>query len=281
MIQKEDYEEPNCLLIDPSTGQPQSCGNRAIPLMRVLEKLDDFCGKEDYAGAERHLQYWFAEAEALGDRRGCFSVANELMGYYRKQGRKDEALAWVQKALALTDELEYTHTPGGATCYVNCGTVYDAFAMPEEAIGFFEKARAIYENAPHREWKKLGGLYNNMALTLADLERYGEAMENYYNALEAMAHVENGELEQAITWLNMADALAMKDGPDAAQEEIETFLEKAKALLETPSIPRNGYYAFVLEKCAPAFYCHGDADYGEAIEERAKALYAENRGRDQ
>ena len=277
LIRKEDYEEPNCPLIDPATGQPQSCGNKSIPVMRVLEKLDALCGQEEYAAAERHLLYWFAEAEALGDRRGCFCVANELMGYYRKQGRKEEAISWAQKALALMEELDYGEAPGGATCYVNCGTVYDAFAMPEEAIGFFEKAKSVYENAPHREWNKLGGLYNNMALALADLGRFDEAEAYYAEALEAMAHVENGELEQAITWLNLADAAVLKNGQDASQEEISDYLKKAKALLDTPSIPRNGYYAFVLEKCAPAFYCHGDAAYGETIDARAKEIYQKNR----
>ena len=276
-IRKEDYEEPNCPLLDPSTGQPQSCGGGTIPVMRVLEKLDAYCGKEDYAAAERHLLYWIAEADALGDARGAFSLANELMGYYRKQGKKEEAVAWAQNALTRMEALDYAQTPSGATCCVNCGTVYDAFGMPEEAIRFFEKAQAVYEAAEHRENKLLGGLYNNMALTLVDLARYDEAETYYGKALDCMAQVEHGELEQAITWLNRADAAVLKDGAAASQEEIAGYLEQAKALLETPTVPRNGYYAFVLEKCAPAFYCHGDAAYGEVIETRAKELYAANR----
>ena len=64
-------------------------------------------------------------------------------------------------------------------------------------------------------------------------------------------HQEHGELEQAITWLNMADALEAERGAEAAEGEVEEYLDRAAALLDTASLPRNGYYAFVCEKCAP------------------------------
>ena len=276
-IKREDYEEPRCLLIDPATGESGSAPAFAVPMMRVIDKLEEYCGREDYEGAERHLKYWLDEAIASGDIRGQFGVENERMGYYRKQGRKDEAIACAASALELMEKCGYADTISGGTCLVNCGTVYDAFEMPVEALEYFERAREIYESSPHREWEKIGGLYNNMALTLTDLARFDEAAECYEKAIKAMDHVKYGELEQAISLLNMADLIAARDGMEASQDQIRSCLGRAKKLLETQGIPRNGYYAFVLEKCAPVFYCYGDDEYGALIEERYKGIYEENR----
>ena len=275
-IRKEDYEEPRCVICDPVTGQAVDSMSR-IPVQRVVEKLDEYCGREDFAGAERHLKYWLAEAQSIRDMRGEFTLCEEMMGFYRKQGREEEAVASAKDALRLMEFLGYGDAPSGATCFVNCGTVYDAFGMPETAIGYFERARKIMEKQPFPDYSKLGGLYNNMGLTLVDLERWDEEEACYRRALECMAEVKHGELEQAITWLNMADAAAYEKGFEEAEETAHEYLSKAKELLETPDLPRNGYYAFVLEKCAPAFYCWGDAEYGETIEERSRKIYEENR----
>ena len=88
-----------------------------------------------------------------------------------------------------------------------------------------------------------------------------------------MRCVPNGELEQAVTYLNMADALESRDGPEAAEKEIETLLDTAYDLLQTPSVPRDGYYAFVCEKCAPAFSYYGFFMAAEELQEQAEKIY--------
>ena len=65
--------------------------NGKISVERVIERLDDFLSRSDYSSAEKHLLYWLSEAKELKDVRGEFAVSNELMGLYRKTGKKDEA----------------------------------------------------------------------------------------------------------------------------------------------------------------------------------------------
>lgn len=272
-LKKDDYEEPQCVLIDPNTGQSQA--SHAIPMDRVIAKLDEYCDKKDFAGAERHLQYWLAEADFTGDVRGKFSLRNEMMGYYRKQGQKEKAMENARAALELMRELGYEDSVSGGTCYVNCGTVYDQFGEPAQALEYFKQAQGCFEGAPHVQPEKLGGLYNNMGLAYMDTAQYAEAGKCYAKALEAMARAEHGELESAITLLNMADAASLEKGLDAAQEEISEYLRRASALLDTESLPRNGYYAFVAERCAPGFYCYGFDEYGAVLEERAKRIREE------
>ena len=177
-----------------------------------------------------------------------------------------------------------------------------------------------------------------MALTCVSLGRFCDANRHYRAALAAMEAVEGGQLEQAITYLNMADAVAakaeMEDAeeanavaakaqtqtagtlkPDAVEEKpkgttglnaakaegttaelaggndatapaasceadadpdktIEAYLDTALELLDSPSVPRDGYYAFVSEKCAPAFGYHGYFLAEADLRERAEAIYA-------
>lgn len=244
-----------------------------IPQQRVVEKLDEYMSRRDYAGAERHLLYWLEEALAAGDKRGELMVRNELVGHFRKVGNKQQALAHADAALALVDELGFGETISAGTTYTNVGTACNAFGENERSLAMFQKAAAVYEASPHTKPGLLGGLYNNMALTCVSLGRFDEADELYQRALALMENVENGELEQAITYLNMADAAVARNGYEASERQVEELLDTALALLDTPSVPRDGYYAFVCEKCAPVFAHYGyflaDAD----LRERAKAIY--------
>jgi hypothetical protein len=69
----------------------------------------------------------------------------------------------------------------------------------------------------------------------------------------------------------MADALEAELGAEDAAEYTGEYLDRAEALLDTPGIPRNGYYAFVCEKCAPVFGHYGyfaeEAELGKRVKE--------------
>ena len=77
ILNKEDYEEPTCLLnMDRDAPRPAF----TVPVGRVIEKLDEYLSRDDWAGAGRHLNYWLAEAKAGGDKRGELAIQNERMG---------------------------------------------------------------------------------------------------------------------------------------------------------------------------------------------------------
>ena len=266
-IGPEHYQEPNCVLcMDKDRPAP-------IPQRRVREKLDEYMSRRDYAGAERHLNYWLAEAQQNGDLRGEFFVRNEMMGHYRKMGDKDQAILNANEGLNLIDRLGFEGTLSAGTAYVNAATVYDAFGMPERSIELFERAKAVYEgNLPETDGR-LGGLYNNMGLAYMALGRFGEAYESFLKALDVMGKVEHGALEQAITYLNLANAVELEHGLEKGEKKIEQYLEKAAALLDDGTLPRDGYYAFVCEKCAPTFDYYGWFLMADDLKERAKAIY--------
>lgn len=253
-LEKEDYIDPRCALCG-RPGEEESA--QPVPVGRILDRLREYEDRNDWPAVERHLKYWLAEAETGRDERGQLMLQNELMGYYRKQGEREKALGHAGKAAELVEKLGMQDTVTAGTTWVNAGTVKEAFGDPVGGLVYFEMARDNYErNLPAGDGR-LGGLYNNMALALATCGRYDEAQAMFRKALDVMAGQEHGELEQAITWLNMADAAEAALGAENAEEAVEEYLDRAEALLNTESLPRNGYYAFVCEKCAPVFGHYG------------------------
>ena len=159
-------------------------GINPIPQQRVLDRMDEYMSRRDYAGAERHLLFWLAEAKQGGDLRGELLVRNELVGHYRKTGERDKAFESADAALALLDRLDFGETISAGTTYVNVATAIGAFGEHERALSLFEKARALYEGSAHTRPQLLGGLYNNMALTCAALGRWDDALSLYDLAIQ-------------------------------------------------------------------------------------------------
>ena len=92
-------------------------------------------------------------------------------------------------------------------------------------------------------------------------------------AMKEMEKVPGGVLEQAITCLNVANAEEAEFGPEKAEKRIAELLDQAYDLLDDASATRDGYYAFVCEKCAPTFSYYGYFAAAEELNERAKKIY--------
>ena len=269
-LEREDYMDPQCVLCGkPGETEPA----QPVPIGRIMDRMREYEDRSDWAAAERHLNYWLAEAEAVGDGRGQLTLNNELMGFYRKQGKKDEAVRHAEKACELVEQLGMADMTVAGTTWVNSGTVMEAFGDPVGGLEFFEKARENYEENLPADDARLGGLYNNMALALTSCGRYRECREMFRKALDVMEKQPGGEPEQAITWLNMADALEAELGPEGAAEYTDGYLDRAAELLDTESIPRDGYYAFVCEKCAPVFGHYGYFALEAELKRRAQEIH--------
>ena len=247
-----------------------------ISVERILNKLDSYLHRNDYSSAEKHLLYWLAESKKCGDGRAELAVMNELMGLYRKLGNRAEALQFSQLSVEKIDELNADDQLGSATVYLNCATVYKAFGMAEEGIPLFRRAEEIYKRNLSPGDSMWGGLYNNMALALVDIKEFSQAEEMYRKAIDIMLNTENGEPEAAITYLNLANAIEVRNGLLDGSEKIDDCLRKAKELLENYK-RRDGNYAFVCEKCASVFGYYGDFLYDEELKKRAGRIYGNER----
>ncbi len=249
--------------------------NLGATVDRILSKLDEHLHKNDYVSAERHLVYWLNEATKAGDVRAELPICNELMGLYRKLGREDDAIGCAERALSVVDTNGIGAQVGAATTYLNVATVYKAFGRAADGIGLFERARKIYERELDTHDTRLAGLYNNMGLALVDLGRFREAEDCYNKAVAILQDSETGAPEIAITYLNMASAAEAEHGLEDAAEKIEELLNRAEHLLEEYPT-RDGYYAFVCEKCATVFDYYGHFFYANELKARAGRIYEGN-----
>ncbi len=275
MIAPEDYEEPACLL--DMEAPVRKTPLAAVPQQRIIAKMNEYMAMRDYAGAEKHLLYWREEAKTGRDQGGELMICSELVGHYRKTGEKEKAFAAAADALSLLDALEMDGTVSAGTVLINIATAYNAFGENEAALPLFEKAEAAYAASRNVRPELAGGLHNNMALTLQALGRYGEALEHFEKAMELMKEVPGGALEQAITCLNTADTLEAAEGMEAAEQRIYALVDRAEELLEDPAAPRDGYYAFICEKCEPSFRYYGYFAAAERLRERAEKIWAEQK----
>ncbi|MBR4121853.1 MAG: tetratricopeptide repeat protein [Erysipelotrichaceae bacterium] len=269
-LRPEDYEEPNCVLCDPALGRKAPA--ERIPQQRISARLDELMGKKEYGEAEMMLKNWVNEAEAYNDRQGLFFVLNEMMGYYRKIGKKAEGYAAVERALGMLTELEYTDTVSGATALTNAGTVYTSFEDYASALPLFRRAKEIYEMHPEGNEYKLAGLYNNLATSLTATESYEEADALYEKALGLLEKVENSELEMAMIWLNRLDILLSKEGDGLDEKKADPCLEMAKKYLDSENLERNSYYAFMVDKCVGVYDYFGWFLYAQELRERIKEI---------
>ena len=273
---------------------------RPVPQQRIIDKMNEYMSRRDYNGAQRHLLYWLEEAKLGNDLRGELMLRNELVGHYRKTAQKGPAMDSAERAAELLAILDMEDTISAGTTYVNIATAYNAFGEYGRSMEMFRKARAAYEGSAYTEPQLLGGLYNNMALTCTALKRYEEALELYEKALCVMAEVPDGELEQAITYLNMANTVEAQSGMEEGESRICELVEKAEDLIEEKSEEllgkddallavqpgdgptayflsremrsRLGYYAFVCEKCAPSFSYYGYFLAAEKLKDRSDRL---------
>ena len=261
-------------LKEPFIDLPGGSGSpmRPVPQQRIREKLDEHMSRRDYPAVERHLLYWLEEARQGRDERGELMILNEMVGHYRKTGEREKSLAAGETALKLLDALGFDGTVSAGTTYVNLATALSAFGEQARALELFDRARALYE-AGDTEPQLLGGLYNNMALACAALGRFDEAHALYDRAMACMARAPHGELEQAITCLNRANAVEAEHGMEAGEARIFALVDQASALLAGSDAPLDGYYAFVCEKCAPTFEYYGYFLDAERLRLEAKRIY--------
>ncbi|MBQ9485932.1 MAG: tetratricopeptide repeat protein [Clostridia bacterium] len=271
MLDKNDYAEPTCALCGGKEFYNPELADAKdrIPVKRVIEKVDEYYAKNDLDGAKRHLEYWQNEAKSLSDLNGELSVVDELLGLYRKNGEKENAFTAIDRAFYLIKALALENTVSAATITLNAATTLKAFGKAKDAIPLYEKTLAVYKAKLDENDARFGGFYNNYALALADLNDFDGAEKRYLAAIAIMEKTENGKPDAAISYVNLAHLYEQAE----KSEKITDCLFAAYNLLNDESNVKNGYFAYVLEKCAPSFAHFGYGKIADDMKKESESIY--------
>ena len=268
-----DYTEPSCCFdATQYTGVPDSAPTgQTLPVPELIRELDRLydSGRESEAGV--FLETWREKAREMGDWRGELSLLSELMGHYRRDKNRGKGLQSVEDGLKLIREHRLGHTISGATVMLNAATTLKCFGKAEESVPVFEHVCRVYADNLDPGDYRFAGLYNNMALSYADVGAYGEAELCYKRAMKIIAGCQNPENELAVTLCNLAELFERIDPEDP---RIGESMERAWEYLNAPQLPKDGYHAFTISKCFPSFDHFGYFIWAKALKERAEKIYA-------
>ena len=243
---------------------------RALDVPEVIKELDALYEQGRDSQAERFLEAQREKASLAGEWRGKLSMLSELRGQHRRSKNEEKGLMAVEDGLRLIREHNMGQTLSGATVMLNAATTMKCFGQAESSIPVFSHVCRVYAQSLDPMDYRFAGLYNNMALSCADAGRYEEAERYYQLAMKIMSKLPAGENEIAVTLCNLAELYDRQDHEDM---RIGQCMERAWEVLNTPGLPRDGYHAFNIAKCAPSFDYFGYFLWAKELKERAEKIY--------
>lgn len=270
ILEKEDWEEAGCCF-RPSPAVFECCpGNGTDRIRKTIEKFDRLIAMDAAKEAGEHLEQSLEEFERAGDWPSQVTILNEMMGFYRNQGNREQGLWSVKQGLRLVKERGLGGTVSGGTTYLNAATTMKAFGQAKEAFPYYEEAMRSYGNSLDPGDYRFGGLFHNMALAYEDAGEFFKAEAYYRKAMEIMERLKpESILEIAVTWVSLA-VLYEKWG---REEKIAPCLERAIEGFHSEEVLRDGYYAFNCRKCADTFGHFGYFRIKKELSETADLIY--------
>ena len=266
-----DHIDPICPF-DASqyTGTPDAepC-ERTIPVRERIVRLDALYNAGREAEAGQLLERSRAEAHALGDWRGELSMLSELMGHYRRSMEREKGLQAVADGLAIIREHHLGSTVSGATVMLNAATTMKCFGRAADSLPVFRHVARVFADNLAPEDYRFAGLYNNMALSYAELGDQEGAERCYRLALNVLAAGERQDNDMAVTLCSLAE---LYDSRDPLDERVGQCMEQAWEHLNGPELPHDGYHALTIRKCLPCFDRLGYFVYVKELKERLASI---------
>ncbi|MBE6583704.1 MAG: hypothetical protein E7649_01800 [Ruminococcaceae bacterium] len=244
-----------------------------VPIARVISKLDELFSTNDLDAVGRLLEYWEREARALGDVRGLLEILNEEIGYYRRTSDMDKALRSVNEAFELMAEHGLDSSESAGTLYLNGATTMKSFGQAKQAMEYYARAKAIYDNCLSANDYKMAAYYNNISSAYVDIGDRESAKEACQCAIDILERRGDCRGEIAVTLVNLAHIYYDDDPCD---ERIDANMERAWELLTHKQNTHDGNFAFLCSKCYPSFAFFGYFEYEKYIKELMEKIYAGN-----
>ncbi len=223
--------------------------------------------------AEPYLQQALVDAENAGDDAGLLTVLNEIMGFYRSQGRHQENMWMIQRAIELATRMRIEGSEAWTTTLINAATGLRAAKKYDQAEDLYRQALASAAKTLGPKDRRLAALHNNLSMLYSETDRPDQAEQELRQAMDILENSSTDpsrDLDLASTHTNLALLLMQrKDNPQALQEAWDQA-RTALDIYRTGHLENSAHYASALAGFAQVCYMTGR--FSQSADTYRKAL---------
>lgn len=121
--------------------------DKKLDMEGILARVDAFFEANQGEEAERLMRESAALAVQEQDDEGLLQLLNELIGYYRETGQKENVFQIAPRAIAQAEKMGLAGTIPYATTLLNAATAYRACGRLRESEGYYLKVQEITGNS--------------------------------------------------------------------------------------------------------------------------------------
>lgn len=169
-----------------------------------FEELDNLFRTNQIGKVEPFLLNQMAIANQEHDKNASLAIINELIGFYRSQGRHAESVRVSEQALNLCRDEYILGSVSHATTLLNAATAYRFAGQSEKALELFQETEKIYQEKVPLSDDRYAGLLNNMSAAYADLGQLEKAAEYLLRAAAIMDMHPEHMIDSGVTHANLA-----------------------------------------------------------------------------
>ncbi|EGD82186.1 mbre TPR repeat protein [Salpingoeca rosetta] len=254
-----------------------------IRLPKAEEKALEQAIRDDYEAVMDTLvrvQAQRAEAFNSRDKDMIFEAIQNGVGFAAlNQAVKDQLREWcLEKAVAAVEAMQTRgegNTDAFAALCSQVGIVLNTFGELDQAIAFYEKAEAVYAQAPGKERPEMAQTYGNLGNAYRRKGEQGKAIACYEKAIVIFVQTLGEEdLNTAQTYGNLANAY----GDMGDYDKAIACAEKHLAAMVKQKGEDHPDTADVFVNLGVTYNDKGDHDKAIAYGEKANAIYVRTLG---
>ena len=231
---------------------------KKLDMEGILARVDAFFEANQGEEAERLMQESAALAVQLKDDEGLLQLLNELIGYYRETGQKENVYRMAPRAIAQAEKMGLAGTIPYATTLLNAATAYRACGRLQEAEGYYFQVQEIYREQLEPNHMLTAGLKNNIALLYQEKGDFAGAKKSLEEALE-IAEKNGAAYETAVTCANLAGTCMQLGEASGAYE----YANRSAQIFRSLNV-EDSHFAAALATMGAWHYSRGE--YGKALE---------------
>lgn len=231
--------------------------DKKLDMEGILARVDAFFEANQGEEAERLMRESAALAVQEQDDEGLLQLLNELIGYYRETGQKENVFQIAPRAIAQAEKMGLAGTIPYATTLLNAATAYRACGRLRESEGYYLKVQEIYREQLEPGNMLVAGLKNNIALLYQEKGDYAGAKKSLEEAL-VIAEKNGAAYETAVTCANLAGTCMQLEEASAAYE----YARRSAQIFRSLNV-EDSHSAAALATMGAWHYSRGE--YGEAL----------------